>query len=76
MDETPNDSGDSPASPVSTQEPVPASAASSELNDPIVSRTSISLSDRFGEQIRRPAVWGLLVLIVVVLGVQIWLLFF
>lgn len=31
--------------------------------------------ERIGAQIRRPAVWSLLLLIAVVLAVQIWLLF-
>jgi hypothetical protein len=33
------------------------------------------LADRVREQLRRPAVWSLIVLIVIVLAVQIWLLF-
>lgn len=49
MDETPNDSGASPA--------------------------RAPISERIDRQIRRPAVWGLLLLIVVVLAVQIWLLY-
>ena len=49
MDETPNDSGASPA------------------------KTPLAVQLR--EQIRRPAVWGLLLLIGVVLALQIWLLY-
>ena len=49
MDETPSDSGASPA--------------------------HAPLSDRVREQVRRPAVWSLIVLIAIVLGVQIWLLY-
>lgn len=33
------------------------------------------LADQLAEQIRRPAVWGLLLLIAVVLAVQVWLLY-
>ena len=76
MDETPNDSGDSPVDPVSNQEIVLAITASSEPNAPVSSPASTSRSELLVEQIRRPAVWGLLVLIAVVLVVQIWLLYF
>lgn len=34
-----------------------------------------SISDRFGQQLRRPAVWGLLLLILAVLALQVWLLY-
>ena len=76
MDETPNDSGDSPVDPVSNQEIVLATTAPSEPNEAVGSPASTSRSELLAEQIRRPAVWGLLVLIAVVLVVQIWLLYF
>jgi hypothetical protein len=39
------------------------------------SPTSAPLADRVRDQLRRPAVWSLIALIVVVLALQIWLLF-
>lgn len=37
---------------------------------------SISVSQRSREQLRRPGVWSLIVLVAVVLALQVWLLFF
>jgi hypothetical protein len=76
MGETPNDSGDSPASvevdePV-TEDPVLVAPVEAEVvSEPANSWRSVD----WKEQIRRPAVWGLLLLIGVVLLAQIWLLF-
>jgi hypothetical protein len=39
------------------------------------SPVSVPLSDRVREQLKRPAVWSLIVVVVVVLALQIWLLF-
>lgn len=78
MDGTPNDSGVLPASaPVETDGFVPEVAgegrvAESRWGESGIRRLS---GDELREQIRRPAVWGLLVLIVVVIAVQVWLLF-
>ena len=75
MDETPNDSGALPANaPAATVD-----AASEEGESP-ASRWGESgirrlNAEEFRQQIRRPAVWGLLLLIVVVIAVQVWLLF-
>ncbi|HET9659247.1 MAG TPA: hypothetical protein VFP05_02885 [Thermomicrobiales bacterium] len=78
MDETPNDSGVLPASaPVELDEMAPevvdeGRVAGSRWGETGIRRLS---SDELRAQIRRPAVWGLLVLIAVVIAVQVWLLF-
>lgn len=71
MDEPSNDSG-----------VLPTEAEESVESDPLAmdfdADTSGNVSRRnwdIRSQLGRPAIWGLLVLIVVVLAVQIWLLF-
>jgi len=44
-------------------------------SDSGASQTELPISEQIPGQIRRPAVLGLLLLIVVVLGLQIWLLY-
>jgi hypothetical protein len=82
MDETPNDSGASHASPTEDvsviDEVIPAAH---DAVQPTATPENGSMapapprSEELRRQIRRPAVWGLLVMIAVVLIVQIWLLF-
>ena len=72
MDETPSDSGDSPVDengPVEPPQPIEFVEAS-----PVIPEASWRSID-WAEQIRRPAIWGLLLLIAVVLAVQVWLLY-
>lgn len=76
MDETPNDSGAS----ASDLETASSMAVESETIEPMPSAPSaggfhLPSGEELGELVRRPAVWGLLLLIAVVLIVQIWLLF-
>jgi hypothetical protein len=75
MDETPNDSGALPANaPVATVDPAPGDRESpaSRWGETGIRRLS---AEELRQQIRRPAVWGLVLLIVVVIAVQVWLLF-
>jgi hypothetical protein len=75
MDETPNDSGalpaNAPAAPVDEAQG-DGDAPASRWGETGIRRLS---ADELRQQIRRPAVWGLLLLIVVVIAVQVWLLF-
>jgi hypothetical protein len=64
MDATPNDSG---ASHVEVE-------GATDLNEPS-SGLRLPSSDQVRAEIRRPAVWGLLLLIAAVLVLQLWLLF-
>ncbi|MGC4047608.1 MAG: hypothetical protein QM758_27760 [Armatimonas sp.] len=76
MDETPNDSGASANSP-SDEAPAEQHIEPVELA-PVAASTAVvhaPMSHKVGEIIRRPSVWGLLLLIAVVLVVQVWLLF-
>lgn len=77
MGETPNDSGDSPAS-----DQVDDSAADEPTGAPLPNEAEVEavpgISWRnvdWKMQVRRPAVWGLLLLIGVVLLAQVWLLY-
>ena len=87
MHETPNDSGESPVDSLNERgrrEPFlvyhPLTPAAAEPPRPAESRWGETGIHRLSgaqlrAELRRPAVWGLLLLIVVVLAVQIWLLF-
>jgi hypothetical protein len=78
MDETPNDSGALPVNAPGEIDAVAEEAvddglhAESRWGESGLRRLS---GDELRAQVRRPAVWGLLVLIVVVIAVQVWLLF-
>lgn len=78
MGETPSDSGGSPVSaparqngaPIEPHEPVDVASsnhAGADFRKPAASELLA--------QLRRPGWWGLLVLILVTLAIQIWLLF-
>lgn len=82
MDETPNDSGASNANPSEDVAVLdPAIPVADDAVQPAVTRENRSMAaglpgrDELRKQLRRPGVWGLLLLIAVVLIVQIWLLF-
>jgi hypothetical protein len=77
MEETPNDSGASlnsaplPAEPVDLPIPDEVSPAS-RWGETGIRRMS---SEELRQEVRRPAVWGLLLLVAVVILFQVWLLF-
>ena len=77
MDETPNDSGallnsaPIPAEPVDVPDSSDVPPAS-RWGETGIRRLS---SEELRQEVRRPAVWGLLLLIAVVILVQVWLLF-
>ena len=82
MDQTPNDSGASNASPVEDVAVIDQAVfVVDDAVEPVATPEDSSMMpvlpgrDELRRQIRRPAVWGLLLLIAVVLIVQIWLLF-
>lgn len=72
MDETPNDSGESPANVPAEPDTVDGETTGSRWGETGIRRMS---ADEVKAQVRRPAVWGLLVLMAVVIAVQVWLLF-
>jgi len=75
MDETPNDSGALPTNvPAATVDEAHGGGDSpaSRWGETGIRRLS---AEELRQQIRRPAVWGLLLLIVVVIAIQVWLLF-
>ena len=77
MGETPNDSGDSPVSDQLEDSVMDEPAgASPPIVDGVESTPGNSWRNvDWRNQIRRPAVWGLLLLIGAVLLAQIWLLY-
>lgn len=78
MGETPNDSGELPTdrSAPATMEPTEAEQTEHQPLKSEVSADPRAPAERdLHAQFRRPAVWGLLVLIIVTLALQIWLLF-
>ncbi len=72
MDETPSDSGELPDS---AEDAVIHEDETGSAPAPMMAPVAPSRTIEPGEQLRRPAVWGLLVLIAVVLALQVWLLY-
>lgn len=77
MDETPNDSGALPTSAPVAIAPLETAAQEDESTTARWGESGIRRlsAEELRQQVRRPAVWGLLLLIVVVIVVQVWLLF-
>lgn len=77
MDETPSDSGALATSALAATTGGSRAASSSEADESRWGETGIRRlnSSELWAQFRRPAVWGLLLLIAVVIAVQVWLLF-
>ncbi len=77
MEETPNDSGASRTNAPLATAPIVSDVAGDEPESSGWGETGIRRLSReeLRQQISRPAVWGLLLLIVIVISVQIWLLF-
>jgi hypothetical protein len=78
MEETRNDSGASlDSAPAETVPVMPVVVDESYVAKPRWGESGIRRlsGDELRVQIRRPAIWGLLVLMVVVIAVQVWLLF-
>ncbi len=73
MDEAPNDSGGPPTELVPGPTIESTEAVQPDDRDPGGFR--VPTAEDLRTQLRRPAVWGLLLLIMVALAIQLWLLF-
>lgn len=76
MDDTPNDSGELPDNAIPIIEPSSQEDPSGVVQASVVSQSTPPRAVAMGAFVRRPAIWGLLVLIAAVLVAQVWLLFF
>ncbi len=75
MDETPSDSGELPDNSTANDELTARETESGEVKASVVPPPTVPRAVSIGAQIRRPAIWGLLVLIAAVLVAQVWLLY-
>ncbi len=75
MDETPNDSGELPDSALPVDEPVEQESIAGEAKASVVPPAITPRAFSISAELRRPAIWGLLVLMAVVLVAQVWLLY-